>query len=685
MASLRDIPIKRHYESDQDNILRDFFVPALSASKKYDRLSGYFSSTILGMAARGLAQFIRNGGRMRLLIGATLSPEDAQAISDATQEPSAVVTKLLLPELNFLTLEDLLHDRIEALGWMLANDLLEIRIALLEDSALFHIKVGVMEDEEGNQLSFSGSNNETASGWLRNIEEFKVFRGWLPEEKEYFDSDATRFERFWNGDSEKVTVISAPDAIKRKLIDIAPERQDDLALLKRAPEEATSTQERKELRPYQEEAVQKWAENGMRGIFAMATGTGKTLTALGAVERVYKQSGGYCVVLAVPYKHLVTQWIKDVEKQLPDATIIEAHSDAADWRKKMPRALGDYQDGFLKQLVIVTVYATLASDDFLGLMQSRSSKERLYMIIADEVHNFGAPQNSKGMLDFFNARLGLSATHTRYFDDPGTDSIVSYFNDVVYEYPLKQAIEEGLLVPYDYFPIFVRLTVEEFDEYQELSKKILRSGSFQAGKLDNRYQQMLLFNRSRIMKSCKNKIEAFDNLIAGMQKSDEINHLLVYCDAGGQLEEAQKMINKYGVINCRFTQEESLKEREKILESFDEGVYKCLVAIKCLDEGVNVPSTKTAIILASTGNPREYIQRRGRVLRKYPGKDSATIYDFFVLPPEQMSSPELKKIERGILKKEFRRVQEFLETARNKADIMNKLGKVMAQYDVYLD
>lgn len=709
--NLKELNLKKSYDSDENDILNDFYIPALSNSVVYKRLAGFFSSSSLAIAAKGLSNFIINGGKMKLITSAKLQKADMDAIQNAHKNPEKIIEKIFLDDLNSIE-NEFVKDHISALGWMIANGKLEIKIAIINKNindkeemirrGMFHQKVGILEDCDGNKLSFSGSDNESANSWQYNIEEFKVFHDWVKSEKSYFDTDDKRFDKFWSGESIRMKLINAPEAIKKKLIEIAPEDIEKINLEKyyKKAEKIESTvenkiqkkdilfekKEKKNLYPFQLDAVNAWLDNKKIGILEMATGTGKTIVALGAVENISKEKKNICVTLVVPYKHLTSQWIKDIEIQLPDAVIVEAHSGAHRWKHKLSRLLTDYGDGFIKQLFIVTLYSTFSSKNFIDLIKSKINKNNEYMVIADEMHNLGAPKYSLGMVNEFGLRLGLSATPVRHFDELGTQALIKYFDKVVYDYPLGKAIKDGFLVHYDYHPNFIRMTNREFAEYLELSKKIINN--LHRGINDeekNDYLKRLLIIRSKILKNSNNKLNAFRILIKKLKEEEKINHLLVYCDSGGQLKKAQEIINEINIISHKFTEKESMSERQSILDKFDKGLFDCLVAIKCLDEGVNVPSTKTAIILASSTNPREYIQRRGRVLRKNPGKDKANIYDFIVLPPDNILDEKLKDIEQTIIKKEINRVQDFLETADNKSLIINHLSDIMIKYNVYLD
>lgn len=681
--SLKKVVLKKSYDSEQDDLLHDFYIPALTTAKEYCRIAGYFSSSIFTVASEGLAHFVSNGGVMKLICGVEISRDDYDALIKGVKTDSVVLLKHT--KINFEEIHDeFLKDRLRILSWLIAQDKLRIKLAVIpsDKTGIFHEKIGIIRDFDGNLLSFSGSVNETGSGWLNNVEEFKVFRSWVAEENEYLSIDSQKFTKYWNGLIQNFRVIDLPEAIKEHFLKIKPEDFEFNAILERVKKESTSFTKRKALYEYQKEAIKCWVDNKYQGILEMATGTGKTVTALGAVNTIAKQNGKYFVIIAVPYKHLVTQWIEDINIELDTNVIIEAHSDSPKWYSKLRKFKSDFDDGFIQKVVVVTVYKTLSSSRFRSIFKEEGNLTN-YMLIADEVHNMGASGNSRGMLRGIQNRLGLSATPDRWFDEEGTKDVRSYFSKTVYTYDMATAIKNSRLTPYEYVPHFIYLSDDELENYHELTAKIRKSSH--TAKDDDRYLKMLLLIRSKIIKNCESKLSVFKNIIRELKHNNLLAHVLIYCDSGNQLEMAQKILNKEGVINHRFTQEESLDERASILKQFDEGVFACLVAMKCLDEGVNVPSTQIAIILASTTNPREYIQRRGRVLRKYPGKTKAIIHDFTVLPSISTSvGREITNIERLLIKRELNRVEEFLSTAENRSEVMNDLSSVMLKYQVYL-
>lgn len=289
-----------------------------------------------------------------------------------------------------------------------------------------------------------------------------------------------------------------------------------------------------------------------------------------------------------------------------------------------------------------------------------------------------------GLLEEYNYRLGLSATPRRYFDEEGSELLLHYFGETVFRYDLKKAIEDGHLTPYNYYPIIVNLSDEEYQEYIDLTRSIIRQSNA-SDETESRLLEILTMKRSLITKKAVNKISSFQELISKLNNLSTVYNLLVYCQDSEQLVKAQKILNTHRIINHKLTDKESTQDRNTILKGFANKEYQAIVAMNCLDEGIDVPSTESAIILASSGNPRQYIQRRGRVLRKSDGKEIAHIYDFIVLPPPIHLDQSLEKYDRMIIKKELVRVWEFLDGANNKLQIINSVSPLMLHYNAYID
>ncbi len=428
------------------------------------------------------------------------------------------------------------------------------------------------------------------------------------------------------------------------------------------------------LRDYQIEAGDNWFANGCNGIFEMATGTGKTFTALACFDRLISDKDSLCTVIACPQSHLIDQWIGEIKK-FYDGYIVVASSKNSKWKQDLADLTVNMYLGVIDKVVILTTHISLASD---FLMEKIHEIEVEKLLIVDEVHGIGSEKQMLGLDEIYDYRLGLSATPSRYFDDIGTEVINEFFGGVVFEFDLTRALTEfnpdtgkTYLTPYIYKPIVVDLNDRELEEYGELSAKIARLFATKNNDVKESLNG-LLFKRQNIINNAEGKYDAFRNIL---RENPNIDKLIVYC-SHKQIDRIQEIMNEEGVSpQHRFTQKQSASkkkkddysEREFLLKKFADGSYKALVAIKCLDEGVDVPVAENAIILSSTSNPREHIQRRGRILRNAPGKKNATIYDVLVFPEEK--SEQGKKIRQ----KEINRYLDFAVNAENSLECIRLL------------
>jgi superfamily II DNA or RNA helicase len=684
--SLKDLHLKNAYDSDFDDILNDFYIPALSNSIKYKRLAGFFSSSSLAVAAKGVSKFIATGGYIELICGAKLRKADVEAIKEGYENPARVIERMMMGDLENLE-DEFIQDHVRALGWMVANNKLEIKVAVVVDAnglamdrenvekqGIFHQKVGILEDSEGNKISFSGSDNETASAWQTNIEEFKVFRSWKEYEKGYLDADLERFKKFWNGTSKRTKVINIPTAIKDKLIEMAPGNMEELDLEKWSKRRDNEKKEKVELRGYQLQCIDNWIAHDYRGFFEMATGTGKTYTALGCLNRLLKERGKLATVITCPFGHLVEQWADDLKDF--ELNGVKAYGSYNQWKDSIADAILDYNNGYSNAVIILTTHDTFFSENFIKIVQMIDDE---ILLIADEVHGLGSPERRYGLIENYVFRIGLSATPTRWFDDEGTQVLRDFFGDTVFDFPLNKAIEQGYLTPYEYYPRFVSLTPEELEQYREKTKRIAREYAKNKGE-ESKWLELLSIIRQKIVVNAVEKYRVFEDIV-NTQKDPSL--CLVYCSPE-QIDYVQEILNGKGIINHHFTARESIAERKELLTGFSEKAYDVLVAMNCLDEGVDVPATHTAIIMASSGNPRQYIQRRGRILRKYLRKDKAIIHDFVIITNiSEETDPDLFQLERKIMRKELRRYEEFAKTSTNYLEALNLIYPHMKKFDVY--
>ncbi|WP_413486926.1 DEAD/DEAH box helicase family protein [Carnobacterium maltaromaticum] len=427
-----------------------------------------------------------------------------------------------------------------------------------------------------------------------------------------------------------------------------------------------------ELRAYQNDAIKSFEENRRKGILDMATGTGKTITSLAAADRHFETTGQQFLVIIVPFLHLIDQWGRDLENFGINYFLSIANAKAS-WSEKMDKLIWDYNHGFRKRVVLLGSYKSMASLEFQEKLISIHGQR---FLIADECHYLGSQQSRHNQFADFECRLGLSATPKRWWDEEGTLAIEQLFNSTVYSFPMEEAIEKKILTAYEYDPIIVDLTEDEAEEYQKLSLKMtqLMSKKVRTSEQDEQLQRLVL-RRTKIIQNAQGKL---DILLECLRKEDENAHTLVYCGIG-QVDQIVQRIANIGVRVHRFNSEVPIHEREAILKQFASGEIEILVAIKCLDEGVDIPSTKKAYFLASTSNPREFIQRRGRILRRSENKNIAYVYDFIVLPQQAENTD---KIFKSIATKELPRFAEFSKFSRNQYGSREVLMPYLAEYNL---
>jgi len=687
--AFRDLLLQKVYDTRKpgDDPVANFYIPVLSESVVYDRGTGYFSSTVLALAAKGVAGFIRNGGRMRILTSPELTAEDANVLLNMTSsvEVQTFVEERLaaaLGEFEMIT-TILERDHLRALAWMLTEGTLEIRIVVPRSreilGGMLHFKIGLMTDSRGDVLSFSGSNNESVGGWVRNIEQIHVFKSWEPQQEEYLHGNQEIFDRYWSSSDDVDTVtIPLPRAIRENLIKVAPSDTRELEeILNRIDQNKPRLGNQRKLRGYQELAVAAWRENYCRGILEMATGTGKTLTATKCIDEVLSQEKRSVVLIVAPQIFLANQWAKELGHL--DPLMVYG---GTNWRDELRSVANDLKLGLVKSVVMIAVQNTASTEEFIRIAGALIDTSEVSLIVADEVHGVGADQFSRLMLENFEYRLGLSATPNRWHDEDGTALITRYFGGVVYSFGIHEALnwidpESGQtpLCPYRYFPMFVELTDSEEEKYRVLSDKIKRAyGGGESPMSD--YLKRLQMERARLVKRAENKIPTLKKIL---ETFEDFSGTLIYCSDFEQLTEAALVLDDLDILYRRFTGEEGAlaskafggkSERDGIMADFESGTIDVLLAMKCLDEGVDIPSARRGIILASSTNPREFIQRRGRLLRRAPRKMISDIYDVLVVPN---AGSGVDAVELNLLKKELDRVEEFARDAQNEIEIQQKI------------
>lgn len=639
-----DLCLLKHYKTYKNNIVKEFYTPVLQEAVLYQRSVGFFSSTALIELTKGIAGIVKNGGKIQFIVSPYLSQEDVNAIQKG-YEKKKVIEQALLRE--FKETENYFQEeRLNLLAHLIEDGHLEIKVAFTppnRSTGMYHEKVGILTDKFGDKIVFTGSLNETINAFYNNYESIVVFTSW-EESKLYAEEMQADFDSLWNNEDKDLEVIEFPDVLIDKIkVNQKPKVNYDIDEEEQIEEEAIKKGIPRipkgfELREYQKEAIEKWKQRDYCGIFDMATGTGKTHTGLGAVTKLFEEKKRLAIIIVCPYQHLVEQWVEDIElfNMLP--TIGYSASKQKDWKKRLEDDVLDFSIGVIDCFCFVTTNATYSSK-FVIEQMSYLGKDTLLLI--DEAHNFGSPNLRNKLYPTIEYRLALSATLDRHGDEEGTDCLKHYFGEKCIEYDLQRAIKEGKLTPYYYYPVVVYLDEEEIERYRDISYKASKEchKDKQGNVKITEKGKMLLLQRARIVAGAKSKLDELRNQ---MQQYKDDTHILVYCgatkvqtfeyDESEYDEEGERQIvavskilgNELGMKVTHFTSNESAEEREIIKNKFAMAdPYQAIVAIKCLDEGVNIPSIKTAFILASTTNPKEYIQRRGRVLRLAKNKPYA--------------------------------------------------------------
>ena len=681
--SFKDLSIKNEYRSFNDNIVKDFYIPVLGEAILYQRAVGFFSSSALVMLANGIEGLIKNGGRIEIVASPRLSKEDVDEISRG-YELRKVIEQALLRELDALPVE---CETLSYVASLVATGKLDIKIAFLsshKEIAMYHEKMGLMTDGDGNVIAFSGSMNESENAFSMNYEAFDVFCSWT-EDKKRVQKKQLAFQAIWEDYEPGIQTIEFPDVVCRKLYSYNRElagrypEVSEQENFNAHPEGAMYLPVHFHARPYQENAVVEWKKHGYRGIFDMATGTGKTLTALLGLWQLFTDNQErLAIIITCPYQHLVDQWVEDIETFGIRPIIGYSDSPQKKWKKNLEQAVRSFRLGVLNFFCFITTNASFVTkkvQEQMGLLGA----DTVYVV--DEAHNMGAGYYRKYLPENIGYRLALSATLERYQDEAGTAALSSYFGEKCITYSLKEAIRSGMLTRYYYYPILTYFDRDELDDYLGLTVQISQAMKKKNGKMVlSEYAKQLLMRRSKIIAGAKGKLP---ELKRQMEPHISEKHILIYCGSATikeneddefgrrQIDLVSEMLgNDLGMRVGRFTSRENIKERAQIRDAFSKGdLLQALVAIKCLDEGVNIPNIHTVFILASSTNPKEYIQRRGRVLRKALGKDYAVIYDFVTLPfPVNEIGTQSESVihaTKGLIKRELIRMLDFAELAEN--------------------
>jgi len=747
-------PNHRRYKSRTEWEPVGFFSDCLCNATRFDLMLGFFSSSAISILANGFATFLYNGGKMRLIINDILTENDKNAIA------KGINSEMSLPYFDLSDIENIyetLSERdkhfFDCISWLIRNNRIEIKIISPQEGlGISHTKSGVFYDGI-NVVGFDGSCNFSRTALIDNIESLTVSCDWDGSiEIAKINAIQKEIEQIIQEKDTTVSYVSVENN-KTQLTNIAENKsltdllESEYNILQKHSQHITSVSIHKALekakdrleaiiekvkntnkcestftistpcfpypsgpREYQIAAFENWKSNTQKGLFAMATGTGKTITSLNCLLEIYKKTGCYKALILVPTITLVEQWEKECAK-FNFGNVIKVCSKYSGWQTSLSniRMLELSNPDNKQSYIIISTYASfIRSDNFIELNQLPKKK---LLLIADEAHNMGSGRIVKRLNDIkYLRRIGLSATPERQFDEEGNIRLMDFFgcdSSYTFEYSMEEAIQKGALCKYYYYPHLVKLTDDEMAEYIELSHRI--------AKIINREDEdskeilkRLLLKRKQIIHKARNKKDVFRNILKEhLDKTGTIKYTLVYVPEGNKPddytadifdsydtikddEDTVHLINEYTsivrdlnphIVVRQFTSESS--DRDAMLKDFANGSIDVLTSMKCLDEGVDVPRSELAIFCASTGNPRQFIQRRGRVLRTHKEKRFAVIHDLVVIPDNNFD-PSCQEIEKNLVSNEIRRVRDFAILSENCNDTLNVLDNILEQYQISL-
>jgi superfamily II DNA or RNA helicase len=690
--SFKDIEIKDSYRTNDCPDLGIYFISRmLEQTVIYKRAVGFFSSSALIKLSKGLSYLTQNdNAHIYLVVSPILYKEDIEAIKQGYQNRDKIIESALLREFKE-TKDKFECERLNYLCHLIENGILDIKFAIKQNQTsndelgMFHEKIGLFIDNDDNTIAFTGSLNESDNSYSKNFESIQVFKSWEEQKRVSIISDD--FDKLWENETSTLEVCDLPTAVKDQLFKYRKSNYeaniDEYEKKEKAEftikDNLPSYKCKFDLYPYQKQAINNWASQSYKGLFDMGTGTGKTVTALTAsvklLERVMKKGGKLATIIVCPYKHLVEQWTEEKDNFNIEFIVGYSSNKYKNYQSVLAQRIQDYNDGIIPYFYFITTNASYRTPKVQELLKQIKGK---VLFIADEVHNFGAEGLRNVLNTNYNYRIGLSATIDRHRDEEGTEAIYNYFNKPVIHYGLKEAIDNNVLTRYYYYPIITYLDEEEQEKYIELTDKI-KKNSYPYGdsvKL-TKVGEIYALKRARLIAATKDKLIKLKEVIEPFKNE---HNLLIYCGTGKicsengdeerQIDDVCKMLGiQLNIKTARYTSRETIEQRQSITNGYKTGNLQAIVAIKCLDEGVNIPSIKKAFILASSTNPREYIQRRGRVLRKFDGKDYSYIYDFITLPIplDKIKDYNETYIEsfNNLAKKEIERMTEFSSLAEN--------------------
>ena len=666
---------RQEYLPHTTNTPEDFFRAAIGSSCFYRRAAGFFSSGVFNLFSYEFLDFAKKGGKIELICSNQLSSDDAAVLCGSSFED--MIEANISQEIE--RLEEVSTDALDFFATLLKLDILSIKIAHYSTGGMFHDKTGYFEDETGKSISFRGSSNETYMGWSTygNFESLEAFCSWKQEDQSRVNNHREYLEKIWNNKLPELTVSEFPEFPKHLLIKRARADVDDFKTILQQTNKQNAGKTvviPRRLNSFQSQTIENWKKNKYRGIVKHATGSGKTITALAAV--IEHLELGLPALIVVPSTLLLRQWHTEILRDKPDAKILLCGDGNTEWKqvRKIRNLLSNISgsDG----AIILGVLDTVTNKSFLSKLVNKQD----ILLVADEVHALGSAKALELLSHEFGKRMGLSATPERHRDVEGTEALFRYFGGIIEpQITIFDAIKNGRLVNYLYHPTSVPLTDEETEIWREITKKIIALGNSRdngATKENQERIKQLFLRRSRVAKKAENKIAVAASII---RKHFELGeHWLVYCEDSEQLGEINDLLVASGHIPHMYKTDMGKSKDAELNDYVRKGGI--MLSIRCLDEGIDIPKISHAVIMASSQNPRQFIQRRGRVLRVDGVKDKAVIYDLFTVP----NSTNVKAND-SLVKSELMRSLEFANGALNHTSALTKLRQFLLNIGLEID
>lgn len=670
---LRELTLKISYRSKgDDNVLENFIIPAYKQSKKYKRSVGFFSSSVFELTAEGVETFIDNGGEIQLICSPELSDADIQAIQLGYKKRESIAQDIFLDDLED-AIEKLDNHNLIFLARAIEKNALNIKLVDVDDDfGIYHDKIGIFIDSNNDRVLFVGSPNESKNAYQNNYEKIRLSMSWKPGDGDRIQDDEEEFDSIWNDTNPYLSRTDITKVVGKKIKEKMEQREIVI----------TNSDGGVKLRDYQKNAISNWVKNDYRGFYIMATGTGKTWTAIYSAKKVMDNESIFLVICA-PYKHLIKQWKEDVQKVFSQNSIIMISSENTHWQEQLIDAILDSKYGSKKSVIAISTIKSFESEKFERIAKKSNVKR---MLIVDEAHRFKNLSSETSRL--YRYMLGLSATPSSRKNDEFGKKLVEYFGGSVFNLPIEYAIRKEHLVKYNYWPIFVNATEndeEKFDYYTKRMSSCFRNDICIDVESLAKYKRA----RLRVISMSEEKTSKIKWILSQIKEND---HFIVYCGDGKyydssedgirHIEFVKGILTEMGYKVSQFTAEESMDRRMQIVTSFNKGLIDTMVAIRCLDEGINIPSIEGALLLSSNDDYREFVQRRGRILRTYYNaitekkKEIANIYDVIVLPSDYSTS---------FARIELRRFYEYARLAENKDKNLNELDVLLRQYGLELE